>query len=291
MLKTVTADPMPGIGMTYIKGAPPVAKAGQTYQAWTNSHGAVAAVMDGGAHLGLRPAEFEVETWHQLGTEPAEQSQGEPVAWVRFRNGEPDYDGDAVMISNVRGDTLGDGDSWEPVFAHAAPGEVERWKKQAEYNQDAALRWLAELEALRPEVERLRAQLAERDALLHEVSISPDWSLSVDLQVRISDALSSSTEPADACAHSYANKHGCAECGEAFDDAGTSVIACQVDESCGKSAPVGRDERAEFDRTEGQKFLNWYRGRYGVTPMAAGDRSIGEYAAWLARAALERKPS
>lgn len=42
------------------------------------------------------------------------------------------------------------------------PGEVERWKKQAEYNQDTALRWLAELEVLRPEVERLRAQLAER---------------------------------------------------------------------------------------------------------------------------------
>lgn len=79
--------------------------------------------------------------------------------------------------------------------------------------------------------------------------------------------------------------------GEALGDAGTSVIACQVDESCGQSAPVERDERAEFDRIEGQKFLNWYRGRYGVTPMAAGDRSIGEYAAWLARAALERKPS
>lgn len=70
MLKTVSADPMPGIGLAYIKGDAPVAKAGQTYQVWTNSHGAVAAVMPDGSHLGLRPAEFEVDTWHDLSPVP-----------------------------------------------------------------------------------------------------------------------------------------------------------------------------------------------------------------------------
>ncbi|EHF14482.1 hypothetical protein N0673_18100 [Pseudomonas aeruginosa] len=75
MLKTVTADSMPGIGLAYIKGDAPVAKAGQTYPVWTNSHGAVTAVMEDGARLGLRPAEFEVDSWHHLATAPAPQPQ------------------------------------------------------------------------------------------------------------------------------------------------------------------------------------------------------------------------
>lgn len=66
MVKTVTADPMPGIGLAYIKGTVPVANQNDIYQAWTNSHGAVAAVMPDGRHLGLRPGEFEVYTWYDL---------------------------------------------------------------------------------------------------------------------------------------------------------------------------------------------------------------------------------
>jgi hypothetical protein len=71
MLKTVTADPMPCIGFAYIKGDVPVATVGQSYLVWTNSHGAVAAVLPNGKHLGLRPAEFEVDTWHNLAPAPA----------------------------------------------------------------------------------------------------------------------------------------------------------------------------------------------------------------------------
>lgn len=71
MVKTVTADPMPGIGLAYIKGSVPVANQNDIYQAWTNSHGAVAAVMPDGRHLGLRPGEFEVYTWHDLAPAPA----------------------------------------------------------------------------------------------------------------------------------------------------------------------------------------------------------------------------
>ncbi|VVP79033.1 DUF4406 domain-containing protein [Pseudomonas fluorescens] len=71
MVKNVTADPMPGIGLAYIKGSVPLAKQYNIYQAWTNSHGAVAAVMPDGCHLGLRPDEFEVYTWHELSPAPA----------------------------------------------------------------------------------------------------------------------------------------------------------------------------------------------------------------------------
>ncbi|MGC3891247.1 hypothetical protein [Pseudomonas urmiensis] len=82
MLKTVTADPMPGIGFAYIKGKAPVAMAGQTYPVWTNSHGAVTAIVEDGIRLGLRPAEFEVETWHDLAAEPAPLPHPEPIAWM-----------------------------------------------------------------------------------------------------------------------------------------------------------------------------------------------------------------
>lgn len=82
MLKTVTADPMPGIGLSYIKGDPPVARSGETYPVWTNSHGAVVAILDEGKRLGLRPAEFEVDTWHDLATGPAPQHHAEPIAWM-----------------------------------------------------------------------------------------------------------------------------------------------------------------------------------------------------------------
>ncbi|MDD1009340.1 MULTISPECIES: DUF4406 domain-containing protein [Pseudomonas] len=64
MVKTVTADPMPVIGFTYITGAVPTAVISQTFRAWTNSYGAVAAVMSDGQCLGLKPGEFEVCTWH-----------------------------------------------------------------------------------------------------------------------------------------------------------------------------------------------------------------------------------
>ncbi|MFG0500781.1 hypothetical protein ACF8MH_26215 [Pseudomonas sp. YQ_13] len=82
MLKTVTADPMPGIGLAYIKGDPPLAKSGQTYPGWTNSYGAVTAVMEDGTRLGLRPEEFEVDSWHHLAAEPATQPHPEPIAWM-----------------------------------------------------------------------------------------------------------------------------------------------------------------------------------------------------------------
>lgn len=78
MLVTVTSDRIPGVEPGYT----PEARAGQTYPVWTNSHGAVTAVMEDGARLGLRPAEFEVDSWHHLAAVPAPQPQPEPIAWM-----------------------------------------------------------------------------------------------------------------------------------------------------------------------------------------------------------------
>lgn len=156
---------------------------------------------------------------------PTVQHQGEPVAWVRFRNGEPDYDGDACMIMNVAGDTLGDGDSWEPVYTHADPVEVERLVAA---NTEYARRHLehqGEVERLRAEVAKfrgycvdldsekrelehkmdsykgraedaatLRAQLAERDALLQEIRRKPGL-FSGHFILRLDETLSASAEP------------------------------------------------------------------------------------------------
>lgn len=119
---------------------------------WTKEEAERDAVATGLPIVGLGP---------MTATGPAEQKHREPAAWVRFRNGGPDYDGDAVMISNVRGDTLGDGDSWEPVYTHADPGEVERLRLERRRMDQA-------LSACANERDTLRTLLVEALAILDE---------------------------------------------------------------------------------------------------------------------------
>ena len=71
MFTTVTADPMPGMASALLQGDGPICHEGQIFPVWTNSHGAVAVVLPDGKHLGLRPSEFEVDTWHDLAPAPA----------------------------------------------------------------------------------------------------------------------------------------------------------------------------------------------------------------------------
>lgn len=47
-----------------------VATEGVVYEAWTNSHGAVAAIIEGDT-LGVKPDEFEVVEWHNPNSVPA----------------------------------------------------------------------------------------------------------------------------------------------------------------------------------------------------------------------------
>lgn len=148
---------------------------------------------------------------------PTVQYQGEPVAWVRFRNGEPDYDGDACMIMNVAGDTLGDGDSWEPVYTHADPGEVEQLRNElgeakGEYdrsvNKVADLRAQldernAALECMTTTATGYKSELTERDALLRErLELHRRQQQPVTLHERTEVALSASAEPSASAATS-----------------------------------------------------------------------------------------
>jgi hypothetical protein len=58
VLKTVTADFPISLARPDI-----VAPLGDMFPAWTNSHGAVSAILPSGERLGLYPREFEVVEW------------------------------------------------------------------------------------------------------------------------------------------------------------------------------------------------------------------------------------
>lgn len=116
---------------------------------------------------------------------------------------------DDSMVSAIVGVVRRHDTQQDPAEVERLRADLNEWKQRCQYNADTAhdvaqerdtLRaQMAEKEALaarlNKEADGLARKLAERDALLHEVSISPDWSLSVDLQVRISNALSASAEP------------------------------------------------------------------------------------------------
>lgn len=120
--------------------------------------------------------------------QPAERHQGEPVA-VLYANG-------SVLTKADCGDVFDICCKVEtPLYTHADPGEVERLR--------------AEIQSLRKtlpnsttELVDLRAQLAERDALLRETRKFLDWPRH-PLPEKIDAALSASADPsaliADPC--------------------------------------------------------------------------------------------
>jgi hypothetical protein len=177
-----------------------------------------------------------------LAVAPSPQPHAEPIAWmvgtaIWWTKKEAERDAAAVSL---------------PVVAMGPctdPGELERCEKRlhdvavlcanAEEERDT-LR--ADLETMRRknneycETEMaLRGQLAERDALLRRIASIPGDSINyhATYMSRIArDALSASAEPSDECAHSYANKLGCPECGEAFSGAeptSNSAHSCGLD--------------------------------------------------------------
>ena len=65
MAKTVRPDPP----MTWLpENAGMAAELDRDYPCWVNSHGAVAAILPDGRHIGVKPYEFDVVEW----TTPAE---------------------------------------------------------------------------------------------------------------------------------------------------------------------------------------------------------------------------
>ncbi|MDN5519163.1 hypothetical protein [Pseudomonas sp.] len=150
MLVTATADKIPGVELAHY----PEAKAGHTYRVWTNSHGAVVAVMDDGNRLGLRPAEFEVDSWHHLVAEPAPQPHAEPIAWmvgtaIWWTKEEAERDAAATGLPMV---AIG------PV---ADSGEVDRLRAELVDSDRAFVRSRNEAEQLRTQLTNLQSSVRE----------------------------------------------------------------------------------------------------------------------------------
>lgn len=185
-----------------------------------------------------------------LGTLYSWPVQGEPVAFVRFRNGEPDYDGDACMIMNVPGDTLGDGDSWEAVYTHPDTRVAGYALTIRELNKEHA-----------DEVCDLRAQLGEAHALLREVH-GGMWP-SNPLTIKIGSHLSASAEPS---------------------------APVEVDERTEFEAHIEETESQwdlMLVRVDAEHKIHGHPHDIGEY---AAPETRAAWRAWQARAALERKP-
>ncbi|POA52089.1 MULTISPECIES: hypothetical protein [unclassified Pseudomonas] len=150
-------------------------------------------------------------------------------------------------------------------------------------NENSAIRLQAG--GMQIEIDELRTKLADRDALLREwLEISKRHQQPVTLDTRTEAALSASAEPsAPKCKHSIKCArfnsgeivdHVCQDCLQVFKP----------------SAQVERDEQADFEA---------YALAKGWLPHMLKRRPDGNYegwginqelGAWMARAALERKP-
>jgi hypothetical protein len=104
------------------------------------------------------------DLWPQLldyvKAKPAEQHQGEPVAWMAWiKLGS--LAGQLIQVEHATNLNPKLYEGPFPVFRHADPGEIERLRAEAGQHKLA-------MDAACGEIEALRAQLAERDALLRE---------------------------------------------------------------------------------------------------------------------------
>lgn len=196
---------------------------------------------------------------------PAEQHQGEPVAW---RVGSQIFQQEHL----ARMHSGGVNKPVEPLYAHADPGEVEQHIKRR-------MEMAEQKTELHRQIEALRAQLAEAHALLRHreemlAKVAGGWPIHIftkDNPLRIKT------------------------CGEVMAysvDGGMMTTfdpeKMQLSASAEPSAPVEIDERAEFEKHYASK-------NEGYCPSAFD----GEYdwhdaqpcwESWQARAAMEKKP-
>ena len=215
---------------------------------------------------------------------PAEQHQGEPVAWVI----DTPEGRDADYYPGKGLDTLEPGTK---LYTHADPGEVERWKASAEHFTGVSIKASEEVSRLRKAVKRqqgvinqfecevadLRAQLVERDALISEVleafQLEPDGS--------------------------------CINPGRDFIRPWAEKVAA-LSASAEPSAPVEIDERVAFESLcKDAERYRWMRNHKEISFVAVESQS-GSEPIWVsgfemdskidtamfaeARTALERKP-
>lgn len=198
----------------------------------------------------------------------AAQNQGEPVAWVIFDNGFiDDHTTDKDLADGWREQGL----EVSALYTHPDAGKL------VQLREGIARQWRVICDQ-RAELDTLRAQLAERDALLRRCLLAvreqhcdegeADFDLPLPLMSDIDAALSASAEPkcqdGGMCADS---SHRC--------------TGCARDE---------RDERALFESAHVAKCFNFNRktvlgmlGEYGNPYVQS------TWEGWQARAALERK--
>ena len=128
------------------------------------------------------------------------------AGYVYVRAGEVDYDAE-TCVSNVPGDTIGDGDSWEPVFFGSDFGYFE---KVAELRQQALDRAQATIAQMAQRIADLEQALAEEKAMYE--AASDRSSILADAfheqAQRIADLERGSGEP---LAWSYCPECGCEE--------------------------------------------------------------------------------
>ncbi|OUM28008.1 hypothetical protein B8W70_15535 [Pseudomonas sp. 1239] len=202
------------------------------------------------------------------------QHQGEPVAFYREF-----VDGREYCEKPFTND-------WTPLYTHAEPGEVERLRAELESVKSSR-------DAFAQNAIDLRAQLAERDALLRDInkrhSSGVDFDLPADLAARVT-ALSASAEPSapkcEDCSGTgspggrmHANgidapeyePYKCEKC-DGFGIVG-NILNAETCTDCTPSAPVDRDELVPA-------ALMLRQAGFGNLADAVDE----------ARAALERKP-
>ena len=223
--------------------------------------------------------------------QPADQHQGEPVAFYREF-----VDGREYCEKPFTND-------WTPLYTHADAGEVERLRDQLlELAKTIHKRHYAKsapdfepfdfssgligqidnmVAGMLQDLSTLRAQLAERDALLADAANLAMFTLPEDWHTRYA-ALSASAEPKScgACAN------GCISGCQLEKD--SPPIDAGITASVEQSAPVERDEREAFEADQLSKgfAVDLLPGTVAIYMIPAVRFA---WAGWQARAALERK--
>ncbi|WP_137188657.1 hypothetical protein AB1N69_10585 [Pseudomonas asiatica] len=196
--------------------------------------------------------------------EPAEQHQGEPVAWYRESGG-----------SKFLGFNPSHPDC-QPIYTHADPGEVERLRAELSL-RDRELEIAAEAHGeVQQERETLRVQLAA----LRELKLPEFLKLSDEMRAAGDHAEQRARE--DQCYSVPVLKAVFFEAAiqRWLDDQEEALSA-----SAEPSAPVDLDERAAFEKGYHKDALHRDGDEYSRMAVQMA------WEGWQARAALDRKPS
>lgn len=218
--------------------------------------------------------------------QPSEQTQGEPVAYLRAS------DLERLAPKHVQGCAASLAkdpcEGFVGIYTHADPGEVERLR--SDLDECDGDRW-----KLRTERNTLRAQLAELESKYRQ-----ELADNVTRTARLADRYSAQLAERDALLRRALG--AIAEVGRQdhlIDYTMVSVVKREIDAalsvSAEPSAPVERDERAEFEK--------WYLAEYYEGDAQCGlewlstepcggyrySEPARHWKAWQARAALARK--